>query len=135
MSLKKYTGPERREFVRLDYTSPLNYKVCRKKTISKLLHGYTADISQTGLLCKIKEKVNKDDILWLSFDRAILDICTDLEKKALIYQGGIIAKVVRLQKKPQGSYNIGVQFIIREEKNLTNIFPKVHFFGQTNEDE
>jgi c-di-GMP-binding flagellar brake protein YcgR len=135
MSLKKYTGPERREFVRVDYASLLDYKVCKKETISKLLRGYITDISQTGLLCRIKERVNKDDILWLSFDRATLNICADLEKKALIYQGGIIAKVVRLQEESLGSYNIGVQFITREEKNLTHIFPKVHFLGQANEDE
>lgn len=122
-----YEGPERRQFIRLDFVTPIAYKVCKEKTISKLLQGYTADISQGGLLCNIKEKVNKDDILWISFDRDTLDICQDLEKRCLIYQKGVIGKVVRVEPRFDGTYNIGIQFITREEKNLTNIYPKVYF--------
>jgi len=122
-----YNGPERRQFVRLDYTSPLGFKVCKKKTVSKLLQGYTADISQAGLLCNIKEKVKINDILWLSFNRAILSICEELEKRALIYQNGIIGKVVRVKPKNGGTYDVGIRFITREEKNLTHIYPKIYF--------
>lgn len=127
MSKKVYKGQERRQFVRLDYTTPLAYKVCKKKTISKLLQGYTANISQTGLLCNIKEKVKKDDILWVSFDRAALGICEDIEKRSLIYQNGVIGKVARTEHKSNGSYNVGIQFITREEKNLSHIYPKAYF--------
>jgi len=70
-----YNGPERREFVRLDCVTPLACKVCKKETIDTLLKGYTSNISPAGLLCDIKERVNKDDILWLSFDRSVLSIC------------------------------------------------------------
>ena len=125
-----YPGPERREFVRLDYAGPLSYKVCKKTTISKLLEGYTSDISKSGLLCNIKEKVNKDDFLWLSFDRGTLNICEELERRAFIYQNGVLGKVVRIEDKNNG-YDVGVKFITREEKNLTHIYPKVHFI--TNE--
>lgn len=119
-----YKGPERRKFMRLDYRAPLAYKVCKEEIINKLLQGYTADISQSGLLCNINNKVDKDDILWLSFDRDILNICEGLEKRSLIYQKGIIAKVVRIEKKDDNTYNVGVQFVTREEKNLTNIYPR-----------
>ncbi len=121
-----YNGIERREFVRLDYTSPLSIKICKQETIAKLLSGYTSDISQAGLLCNIKEKVNQDDILWLCFDRSTLDFCQELEKKVLIYQNGIIGKVARVEPK-EGSYDIGVRFITREEKNSTYIYPKIYF--------
>ena len=56
---KTYKGPERRKFLRLDYTTPLACKVCKKKTISNLFNGYIADVSQSGLRCKIKEKMKK----------------------------------------------------------------------------
>ena len=130
-----YAGPEKREFLRLDYTVPLSYKVCKRQTISKLLEGYTADISSNGLLCNIKDRVKKDDILWLCFDRATLSICSDLEKRALIYQGGIIAKVVRIEAKDDDGYNVGVQFITREEINMTHVYPKIHFFEGTKNEE
>lgn len=127
MSKKVYKGPERRQFVRLDYATPLAYKICKKKTISKLLQGYTANISQTGLLCNIKEKVKKDDILWISFDRAALCICEDVEKRSLIYQNGVIGKVARTVHRSNGTYNVGIQFITREEKNSSHIYPKSYF--------
>ena len=124
---KNYKGPERRQFVRLDYVTPLAYKVCKKQTVSKILQGYTSDISQAGLLCNIKDKVKKDDILWLSFDKDMLNICSGLDKRSLIYQNGIIGKVIRTEHKIDGTYNVGIQFITREEKNLTHIYPKIYF--------
>ena len=127
---KVYKGSERREFVRLDYIAPLGFKVCKRKTVSKLLSGYTSNISQSGLLCSIKENVNIGDILWISFDRGTLSICEDLEKKIFIYQNGIIGKVVRIKPKERGNYHVGVQFITREEKNLTHIYPKIHFIKE-----
>lgn len=122
-----YNGPERRQFIRLDYSTPLDYKVCKQETLTKLLQGYTSNVSEAGLLCNIKNKVNKDDILWLVFDRATLSICEEMEKRALIYQNGIIGKVVRIEPKDLGDYNVGIQFITREEKNLSHIYPKIHF--------
>lgn len=127
MTKETYKGSERREFLRLDYVTPLAYKVCKKETVDKLLQGYISNISQSGLLCNINDKVNKDDIVWLSFDRSTLNICEGLETRCFIYQSGVIGKVVRIAHKPDNTYDIGVQFITREEENLTHIYPKVHF--------
>jgi hypothetical protein len=119
---------ERRSFVRLEYSIPLGFKICNKETISKLCVGYSMNISQSGISCSIREKVNPDDILWLSFDRDTLDFCRQLEKRALIYQNGIIGNVTRVQEDEAGTYSIGVRFITREEKNLDNIYPRTYFF-------
>ena len=127
---KSYEGKERRNFVRLVYSTPLAYKVCKKKTVSKLLEGYISDISQSGVLCNIKERVEKDDIIWLSFDRSTLNICEELEKRALIYQNGIIGKVARLKVRPDKTYDLGVRFITRQEENRSHIYPKIHFLKQ-----
>lgn len=127
---KAYKGTERREFARLDYIAPVTYKVCKKKTISKLLDGYTANISQNGLFCNIKGKVNKNDIVWLSFDRATLSICEDLDRRNFIYQNGILGKVIRIEKRKDKTYSVGIQFLTREEKNLTHIYPKSHFLKE-----
>lgn len=125
-----YSGRERRKFVRLDYLAPLAYKVCKKSTITKILKGYTSNISQSGLLCNVRGKVKKNDIMWISFNRDMLSICTDIETKSLIYQNGIVGKVIRTKHKRNGSYDVGIQFITREEKNLTNIYPKVYFLEE-----
>lgn len=132
---KEYKGPERRQFVRFDYVTPLAYKVCKKNTVSKLLQGYTSDISEAGVRCRIKEKVAQNNILWLSFDRSILDICRNMENKCLIYQNGFLGKVVWTEKHRGNIYDVGVRFLTREEKNLTHIYPKTYFLNQKREDE
>jgi len=111
-----YTGPERRQFIRMSYKTPLMYKVCKEETISKLLEGYTRDISQSGLLCNIKDEVPKDCILWLGLDMGMLSICEEIEKNVVIVQKGILGKVVRMIKQGNTSYDVGVRFITRCEK-------------------
>ncbi|MDD2751915.1 MAG: PilZ domain-containing protein [Candidatus Omnitrophica bacterium] len=122
-----YKGKDRRKFMRLDFVAPLAFKICKKKTISKILEGYTANISQTGILCNIGEKVSKGDILWLAFDKGTLSMCEEIERQSLIYQNGIIGKVVRIESKGSKNFSVGIQFITREEKNLSHIYPKIHF--------
>ncbi len=128
MNPQEYSGPERRKFPRLEFSTPLAYKVCKPEIIEKLLEGYTSDVSPAGLLCNIKLRVNQGDILWLSFDRATLIFCEELEKRSLIYQNGVIGKVVRINHKPHDDvYEIGINFITREEKDDRHIYPKIHF--------
>lgn len=127
---KVYKGKERRDFVRLSYSVPLAFKVCKRKTVSKLLEGYTSDISQSGILCNIKDKVKKGDIIWLGFDRGTLNICEELERRAFIYQSGIVGRVARVGSKDNKTYDVGIQFIARQEDNLTHIYPKAHFIKQ-----
>jgi hypothetical protein len=128
---KIYKGAERRKFVRLNSAIPLDYKVCKKTTVAKLLQGYIHNISQSGLFCKIKQKVRKNDLLWISFDRTTMGICEDIEKSVLIHQNGIVGKVVRVVPKGSSNYDVGLQFITREEKNLTHIYPKFYFASKS----
>jgi len=118
---------ERREFIRREYPVPLGFKICNKDTVSKLCAGYTVDISQSGLLCNIRQKVNQDDILWLSFDRQTLDYCREMEKRVLIYQNGIIGNVTRVKAEEAGNYKVGIKFITRQEKDAGNIYPQTYF--------
>ena len=122
-----YNPRERREFPRSQYPTPLSFKVCNKNTVSKLCAGYTVDVSQSGLLCNMQEKVNQDDILWLSFDRETLDFCRDLEKRVLIHQNGIIGNVTRIQADQTGNYSVGIRFITCQEKGTDNIFSQTYF--------
>lgn len=111
-----YGGPERREFIRLEYSKPLAYKVCKPEILSKLFEGYSVNVSEAGILCNIKEKVKVDDVLWLSFDKSVLIICEQVERRSFIYQNGIIGKAVRVQNNENGTFDIGVKFIMREER-------------------
>jgi len=116
-----YAGPERREFLRLPYSTPLAYKVCNPETLSKLLAGYTVNVSQAGLLCSIKDEVRVEDVLWLAFDKSILIFCSEIERHSLIYQNGVIGKVVRVSRNENKTYDIGIKFITLEEKDALHI--------------
>jgi c-di-GMP-binding flagellar brake protein YcgR len=111
-----YSGPERRKFVRLSYKAPLMYKICKKKTFSKLMYGYTHDISQAGLMCTLSQEVPVKAIIWLRLDIGALNACREIEKQCTVIQQGILGKVVWTKKKRDDTYDIGVQFVTREER-------------------
>jgi len=120
-----YLGPEKRGFLRLAYKTPLMYKVCKEETITKLLEGYNRNISQSGLLCNIKEEVPLECILWLCLDMGMLSICEKIEKNSIIVQKGILGKVVRLMKMKDGSFDVGVRFLTRFENVSSKITDQI----------
>lgn len=126
MSQKKMSRDERREFIRLSYSRPLMYKICKRSTLSKLMQGYTHNISCSGLMCNLQDKVPHDSVLWLKLDQAALDLCQEIEQRSVIIQHGVLGKVVWEHKKDDDSYDIGVCFVTREEKHVPDIF---HEFG------
>lgn len=117
MNEENYGGPERRKFVRIEYKEPLSYKICKSETISKMLCGYTQDVSQSGLLCKIKESVPIESVLWLSFDMGTLALCKEIENNSIVVQRGVLGKVVRVCQRPDGNFDVGICFLTREEKD------------------
>ena len=127
---ENFQEQERRKFLRLDYITPLAFKICKPETIAKILQGYTVNVSQAGLLCHINAAVNPEDIIWVSFDRATLIICQEIEKNCFIYQGGIVGKVVRVENREDGTYTAGIKFIIREEQNLDHIYPELYLLSR-----
>ncbi|HDZ77515.1 MAG TPA: PilZ domain-containing protein [Candidatus Omnitrophica bacterium] len=137
MNTERFIGQERRQFVRLSYRKPLNYKVCKEDTIKKLMTGYTEDVSQSGLLCNIAESVPVDSVLWLLLDMGALTICSEVEKRSVILQHGILGRVVRTYHKKDGSFDVGVRFLTREEPDDKDMFQRVRIDNsmmQHNED-
>ncbi len=79
------------------------------------MEGYTRDISKDGVRCSIPERIPVGCTLWLQLDRDALMMCEEIEKKAVILQHGILGKVVWVEKQKE-NFEIGLQFLIREEK-------------------
>jgi c-di-GMP-binding flagellar brake protein YcgR len=122
-----FNGTERRKHPRISIESPLAYKVCNPNTLSKLFQGYTVNVSNSGLLCTMNNIVNIDDVLWLSFNKSVLLQCQEIEKHSFFYQNGILGKVVRVDTKDAGHFEVGINFLTKEEPNLTNIFSREYF--------
>ncbi len=115
---------EKREFPRQEFFTPLAYKVCKTETLTKLFEGYTINVSQSGVFCNLKNRVKIEDVVWLSFNKSVLVFCEDLERHGFFYQNGVIGKVVRVNDNVNGTFDVGVNFITREEKNITNRIPE-----------
>lgn len=126
MIRKEHLGAERRQFIRLPYRRPLNYKVCKEDTIKKMMFGYAENISQSGLLCNIKESVPIDSVLWLALDMGALSICSEIEKNSIILQRGILGRVIRTYPKKDGSFDVGVRFLTRNETGSSDLFQRVY---------
>jgi c-di-GMP-binding flagellar brake protein YcgR len=121
---EKNKRKERRQYIRLAYKKPLMYKVCKKTTISKILQGYTRNISNSGLMCNLREPVPKGGILWLRLDSGVLELCKEIEKKSVIIQQGVLGKVIWQKKVSNFSYDTGIRFITREEKPVPGLIFK-----------
>jgi len=107
---------ERRAVVRITCKTQLSFKICKEETISKIMQGYTQNISPDGLRCTISENVPVGCTLWLKLDRDALVMCEEIERRTVILQQGILGKVVWIEKTGDGKYDVGLQFITREEK-------------------
>lgn len=126
MNRGKYKGKEKRQFIRLSYKTPLRYKVCKKDTIKKIMFGYTQNVSQSGLFCNIKEHVPLNSVLWLVLDMGALNICSEVERRSVILQHGILGRVVREHHKRDGSFDVGVRFLTRQTQADKDLFQKVY---------
>ena len=111
--------PDKRTTTRITCQTPLVYKVCKEETISKLLEGYTQDISKNGLRCTITERIPTDCILWLKLDIDAINACEEIEKRAVIIQQGVLGKVMWVEEKPNNIFEIGLRFITREERGYS----------------
>lgn len=100
------------------------YKLCKRATVTKILEGYTRDISNSGLRCNLNEKVSKDTVLWLKLDAGAIELCKEIEKNSVVIQQGVLGKVVWQKRLSESSYDTGVRFITREEKSVTGLVYK-----------
>jgi hypothetical protein len=126
----QYDGQDKRDKERFDCMTPLAYKICSQETLSKLFNGYTVNVSESGLLCNIRGPVKVEDVVWLSFNKSVLELCAEIDKHSFFYQNGVIGKVVRVENNPDGTFKAGIHFITREEQNLTNIYTAFHFIEE-----
>jgi hypothetical protein len=83
------------------------------------MEGYSRNISNSGLMCNLNERVPSGNVLWLKLDSGALELCKDIEKNSVIIQQGVFGKVVWQKKQPDSSYDIGVRFITRKEKPVS----------------
>ena len=118
---------ERRQFFRLNFRSPLEFRSYSPKSIEKVSpsgKGISQNVSQSGVLFQVENvPPHVSSVLWMNLDIRTLKICQEIEKKALVFNNGILGRVVRVEEDPQNLnvYNVGVCFITPDEKSSKEI--------------
>ena len=121
---------ERREFFRLKFDVPLRFRAYRLPSKSgtaaqavkpngrALANGTSQNISRSGILFRTaKTPPQLSSILWMNLDLRTLKICREIEQNALIFNRGLLGKVVRVEEATSDGYQIGVCFLTEDQKN------------------
>ena len=107
----------RRDYFRMDYRRPVKFRMIEEGEGSTRL-GTTTNVSRTGILFSSAVLPKIASILWMDMDLRTLKICKEIEKHAVVYQKGILGRVVRLEEDPlTDTYNIGVCFVTQDTSN------------------
>ena len=122
---------ERREFFRLSYKAPVQFKFYEARTDSagaqaaeKPLEGSARNISQKGVLFQtVEHPPQLSSIVWMSMDMRTLKICQEIESKALILNHGVLGKVVRVEEDidKENIYDIGVCFLQKDQRQSPDV--------------
>jgi hypothetical protein len=111
---------ERREFFRVPVGTALKYKAYADGQT----HGTVRNISQSGVLFQTEDDPPKvSSLLWLSLDIRTLKICQEIEARALVFNNGILGKVVRVEEDLDGEqiYDVGVCFLRKDQRNSSEV--------------
>lgn len=119
------TPQEKRDFFRLNFSTPLEYKTfVGKNSPAAALKGTSENISQSGILFHTKNNPPQiSSLVWLSLDIRTLKICQEIESRALIFNNGLLGRVVRVEEDLQGenTFDVGVCFLTQNQKDSREV--------------
>ena len=113
------SSPDRREYFRMDFRRPVKFRVIEdNEGEAEVRLGTTANISETGILFSSSVLPRIASIVWMDMDLRMLKLCKEIEKRAVVYQKGLLGRVVRLEEDTRtDSYKIGVCFVTQDTSN------------------
>ncbi len=117
---------EKREFLRVDYETPLQFKTLRDNKLTQRSEIFSRNVSACGLLFRTTDQSSipaLSSIIWVELDEKMVNICAEIENDLVIHNNGIFARVVRISEgEPGESYDIGVCFLRKKDllKNEIN---------------
>lgn len=115
-----YRGEERRKFLRCNYEQFFNYNTVNlstdKKFMSLLVHAVTRNLSGSGMLFSTAEVPQLSSLLVLSLDYRTARVCEEIERNALIVNDRVLGKVVRIEEKGDGVYDVGIAFVTKSDR-------------------
>ena len=82
------------------------------------------NISQSGILFQTEQEPPQlSSIVWLNLDIRTLKICQEIESRALIFNNGILGKVVRVEEDldAANAYDVGVCFLKKDQRGSAEV--------------
>ncbi len=113
----RYTGEERREFIRCDYEEPVHCRTIKssdgKKSFSSSIKGIVKNLSASGILFIVSSESTPKiaNMLLLELDYQTSSICQEIEKQSLIARNRFLGKVVRIENNDDNTCDVGVALI------------------------
>ncbi|MFH1395396.1 MAG: hypothetical protein ABIH09_04485 [Candidatus Omnitrophota bacterium] len=116
---------ERREFLRVDYDTQLNFKVLKGEKFAGKSDIQARNISACGLLFNTSSESSipaLSSIVWIELDQKLMNVCEEIEDDLVIHKNGVFGRVVRIAEGDPGkSYNIGVCFLRKSDMSADEI--------------
>ncbi len=110
---------EKREFLRIDYESELNYKILKDEKLMAKTDVKSRNISASGVLFRTSSESSipaLSSIVWIELDPKMMNICAEIEDDLVIHKNGVFGRVVRIAEgEPGKSYDIGVCFLRKKD--------------------
>lgn len=132
MSRMETQGQERREFFRINFSTPLQFKAYAidekskspQPSVDSAIRGVSQNVSQSGILFHTKANPPAlSSIVWLNLDIRTLKICQEIENRALVFNDGLVGRVVRVEEDNHAlnSYDVGVCFLTKEQRGSREV--------------
>lgn len=116
------SAEDKREFLRVDYETHLNFKVLGGDKLTSKSDIVSRDVSACGLLFRTTNESSipaLSSIVWVELDEKMMNVCSEIEADLIKHNGGVFGRVVRIAEGEPGlSYDIGVCFL--RKGNLTD---------------
>ena len=124
---------ERRDFFRIKFNVPVNFRSYSgvRSNTAKIAgsaglsaRAVSQNISQSGILFQIENNPPQlSSLVWMDLDLRTLSICKEIEKRALIFNHGVLGRVVRVEEDTNNTsrYDIGVCFLTQDQKNSREV--------------
>lgn len=115
---------DRREYFRINFKTPVEFKIYPSKSGPQAQRGSSQNISQSGILFQIESKPPQlSSLVWMNLDIRTLSICREIEKRALVLNNGLVGKVVRVEEDADNGnvYDVGVCFLTQEQKDSREV--------------
>ena len=117
---ENYKGEDRRKFFRCNYEKFFSYNTVNlskdRRFMSSLLNAVSRNLSGSGMLFSTTEVPQLSSLLILDLDYHTARVCEEIERNALIVNNRVLGKVVRIEEREDGIYNVGVVFVTKSDR-------------------